>query len=495
MQKTIRFGVEVEDVTGTVENTNNIYSQAHQDLFALGLNDYKLNGTYVDIGCSMPRDCNNTYLLEKFNWKGINIDIRAFEKMWEEHRSNKFLACDATKLNYKKLFKETFASNIIDFLSFDVDSASNAVLPLIPFDEYTFSVITIEHDLNTGITEYKSLQHQILSKYNYICIAEDVCVFEKHVKAVFEDWWVSPEMFEKIKTLIATKNLDYTYSDEILNKIGLFLNREWIIQNKEILYKTKNIISGNNFKALASEYIDESKPQITLLRRPRVIFLYTDWLKIFAEKVLPQIDYSFNLITHNADHGITEKYLNILNNSNLCKWYGMNCYIKHDKLQPIPIGIANEKWAHGDKNALLEIINTPIKKTKLVYSNFNVTTNPYMRENILNVLKTKAFIDIDTEIHQYKDYLAKLKSYKYVISPPGSGVDCHRIWEAIYLNVIPIVEKHAALDYFIDLPILFVDSFNEITEKLLETKYNSLIKHSKEKASFNHYISLISNNN
>ena len=194
----------------------------------------------------------------------------------------------------------------------------------------------------------------------------------------------------------------------------------------------EDIISGNSFKALASEYIDESKPFLNLANKPKIIFLYTDWLKIFAEKVLPQIDYLFILITHNSDLWITEEYLNILNNNKLIKWYAMNCHIKHDKLQPIPIGIANEKWPHGDKNALLDVINMPIKKTKLVYSNFNISTNPLKRQNIFNILKTKAFIDIDTEIHQYKDYLTKLKAYKYVVSPPGNSIDCHRIWEEIY---------------------------------------------------------------
>jgi hypothetical protein len=491
MKTTTRFGIEVEDVTDTKENINNIYSQAHQDLFALGLNNYKLNGTYVDIGCSMPRDCNNTYLLEKFDWKGINIDIRAFEKMWEEHRTNKFLACDATKLNYKELFDKTFNSNIIDFLSFDIDSASNIVLPLLPFEDYTFSTIAIEHDLYTGNNEFKQLQHEILNKYGYICIAENVCVFEKHCHAMFEDWWVSPEMFENIKVVIGDKNLNNTYSDEILNKLGLFLNRDWIVQNKESLSVTKNIISGNIFKSLASEYIDESKPQLNLLRKPKYIFLYTDYLNIFKTKVLPQINYSFNLITHNADKPITEEYLDVLNDSKIIKWYGMNCNIKHDKLQPIPIGIANEKWPHGNKKTLLSVANTSIEKTKLVYSNFNISTNTSKRSDVFNIIKEKAFIDIDTETHSYQEYLIKLKSYKYTISPPGNSVDCHRIWESVYLGVIPIVEKHIALETWYDLPILFVNSFNELNEQMLNEQYETIITKSKEKAYTEFYTKLM----
>jgi hypothetical protein len=37
-----------------------------------------------------------------------------------------------------------------------------------------------------------------------------------------------------------------------------------------------------------------------------------------------------------------------------------------------------------------------------------------------------------------------------------------------------------------------VKSFEEITEELLDTKYDTLIKNSSEKATLNHYTNLIS---
>ena len=33
------------------------------------------NGIYIDIGCNHPIKYNNTYLLYKRGWKGINIDL------------------------------------------------------------------------------------------------------------------------------------------------------------------------------------------------------------------------------------------------------------------------------------------------------------------------------------------------------------------------------------------------------------------------------------
>ena len=78
-----------------------------------------------------------------------------------------------------------------------------------------------------------------------------------------------------------------------------------------------------------------------------------------------------------------------------------------------------------------------------------------------------------------------------MISPPGNSVDCHRIWESIYLGVIPIVEKHLCHDYWNDLPILFVNSFNDINEKILNENYETLISKSNEKAQMLHYKEMI----
>lgn len=249
----------------------------------------------------------------------------------------------------------------------------------------------------------------------------------------------------------------------------------------------QNIITGNAFKSVADDFLDEEKPYIDISKKPKIIFLKTDWIEVFKQKVLPHIDYNFKLITHNADRPAPSGNIDLLEDPRLVKWYGMNCQIKHPKLQPIPIGIANEKWPHGDKDILLEAINTNIPKTSLCYSNFDLTTNHIRRPEIFQNIQTKNFIDIDIKKYAYKDYLTKLKDYKYTISPPGNSIDCHRVWEAIYLDVIPIIEKHLAMEYFYDLPILLVDSFKTLTKELLEEKYITIKQKNKRKCIFNYY--------
>jgi hypothetical protein len=60
------------------------------------------------------------------------------------------------------------------------------------------------------------------------------------------------------------------------------------------------------------------------------------------------------------------------------------------------------------------------------------------------------------------------KSY-YTLSPRGAGEDCHRFYEAIYLDSIPIVKRtNTPFDKLYNIfPCLIVDDWCDITEELL----------------------------
>lgn len=253
----------------------------------------------------------------------------------------------------------------------------------------------------------------------------------------------------------------------------------------------EDIITGNAFKNICDDFLDEEKKFIDITKKPKLIFLKTDWIEIFKLKVLPHIDYQFKLVTHNADRPAISGNLDLLEDSRLIMWYGMNIDTIHPKLQPIPIGIANEKWPHGDKNILLKIINENNKKENLVYCNFDITTNYNKRNNTMIACKQHTYIDFEYSKLSFENYTRKLSTYKYVISPPGNSVDCHRIWESIYLGVIPIIEEHLAMRYYYDLPIMFVKSFNDISVDLLQKEYNLLKTRSINKSYMNFYKKLI----
>jgi hypothetical protein len=253
-----------------------------------------------------------------------------------------------------------------------------------------------------------------------------------------------------------------------------------------------NIITSDKFIDISHNIISRQKTFINHSPKKNIFFVKTDFLDFFVWNILPQISYPFYIITHESDHEVPGKYERLLEHPLLVKWFGMNVQILHEKLQPIPIGLACSLWPHGDIKTLLKVIKQKNAKENLIYCNYKTETNITEREKALQCLQNKSFITFDFNHHTFEEYLIILSKYKYVVSPPGNSIDCHRIWESIYLDTVPICLKSVAMVYFRDCPILFINDWNDITEQLLNEKYSSLVSRNKEKSDFIFYKKLLS---
>ena len=60
--------------------------------------------------------------------------------------------------------------------------------------------------------------------------------------------------------------------------------------------------------------------------------------------------------------------------------------------------------------------------------------------------------------------------HRFVLSPAGHGLDCHRTWEALCLGCIPIVRTSPLDVLWEGLPVWVVNSWSEVTEKTMERK-------------------------
>ena len=162
------------------------YSMEGEDLI---IKDYLKNinnGFYVDAGCYHPLHLNNTYLLYKKNWSGINIDISQFSiDLFNFLRPNDLNIYSAvsnsdrdvtiyfqkkiSQLNtiYKEISKERMQGKIqeksiksqklntilnnskfinrkIDFLNIDLEGADYEALQSLDFNIYRPKVICVE---------------------------------------------------------------------------------------------------------------------------------------------------------------------------------------------------------------------------------------------------------------------------------------------------------------------------------------------------------------
>ena len=73
-------------------------------------------------------------------------------------------------------------------------------------------------------------------------------------------------------------------------------------------------------------------------------------------------------------------------------------------------------------------------------------------------------------------YFHTLPTYKFVVSPEGNGIDCHRHYEALMAGCIPIVEHNDKIKAkYEGCPILYTTDYTEITPEYLEQKYAEMI--------------------
>jgi hypothetical protein len=199
------------------ENIHHNYSQAYQDMFVLSMLNGKRNGTFVEIGTFHPTEISNTYLLEKqYGWNGISIDINDIVD-YNNVRTSKLIIEDALKIDYSKLFKEHNLPNHIDYLQLDIEPPNNTLecLKRIPFDEYTFSVITFETDSYYSGNTISDISRKILDDNGYELIVADVCNHD--IIYPFEDWYVNPKFVDpKLIKLFKSDTTDKLTAEQII---------------------------------------------------------------------------------------------------------------------------------------------------------------------------------------------------------------------------------------------------------------------------------------
>ncbi len=174
--------------------TKKSYSISNVDLIIDRMFSKINNGSFIDLGCNHPIKFNNTYLLYKRGWRGINIDldkrsIEEFDQIRNEDYnvqslisstkgkekeiyfyhtrsaintvSDKLVKYRKTDMDKIQIIKQNTDTleNIIDkspykdkkinLLSIDIENHEYEALKNFNFDKYPFEVIVIEiHNLN-----------------------------------------------------------------------------------------------------------------------------------------------------------------------------------------------------------------------------------------------------------------------------------------------------------------------------------------------------------
>lgn len=204
---------------------SNSTSQLGQDWMVLGFLGGLKSGFFVEFGATDGITLSNTHLLEKdFQWTGILAEPA---RVWHEslggnrtcqvdhravwRRSNErleFKEVDVAELSSLSSFSEIDAHaqsrqggklyevetvslrdllisggapKIVDFLSIDTEGSEYAILSSFDFSEYTFRVISVEHNGTSARQEI----FKLLKSHGYTRILNSA--------SRWDDWYVMPE--------------------------------------------------------------------------------------------------------------------------------------------------------------------------------------------------------------------------------------------------------------------------------------------------------------
>ena len=241
---------------------------------------------------------------------------------------------------------------------------------------------------------------------------------------------------------------------------------------------------------------------------------YTHIITHFFSNIINKFNNKIILITLETDaFDMRQEYLE---HPLLSHWFTWNKQFDHPKFTCIPIGLNQDR--HLD--SLKKFLTCPRKtRNKFFAVNLSVSTN-VNRVGLVELAKTKWYTfctHIDNipflQTYYQRSYTDKqlridvtnpqcytiLSEYKFILSPPGAGLDCHRTWEALYSGTIPIIISSSINEIFKDLPVVIVSSWDIITKDFLETKYKEVLyklvnnEYNFEKLYFDYWKDLINN--
>ena len=248
-------------------------------------------------------------------------------------------------------------------------------------------------------------------------------------------------------------------------------------------YKSCGVSRGNN------NGFDISK-----LKDGDIIFVKSDYIfnGMFQANYLNSIKTKFILISgvssYSVDEGV-QTYKNILNNENLIKWFCTNPPIeKHEKLEWLPIGFEEKEREGGNQELLKSFYKNEYiwedKKDK-IYIPYHGPSHQ-SRKNNIEIISNLINVEVEKNKLDFTSYLKKMSEYKFVLSLRGSGWDCHRHYEALLVNSVPIIDGGPIINALIEnnLPAINTSDIKNIS-------YNNLYKFEKEKLLTSYYTDKI----
>jgi len=278
---------------------------------------------------------------------------------------------------------------------------------------------------------------------------------------------------ELIEGVALSKKCDYSFGDQSgqwsnvpdsFMKNVSFLNTDFASKVFEIKktrdYMTVFIDNLRLYNRPIESIKEEDKSYVDFLLSKGTL------LELLAE--YPQMKF---IVFTNLEDTPTDEHIFDKIPSNVLRISAVNAIVNGGKVIPAPYGIQRKLYDNDKRDDVLQrIMNVwPDHPENLLFVSYMQDSNPE-RNGIVDLFVDKDWAEVHTERKYYHEYLMSIGNSKFVVCPKGNAIDCHRNWEVVYMNRVPVIKRHPyheTLFKSIDYPVLFVDDYSEITEELL----------------------------
>jgi hypothetical protein len=232
---------------------------------------------------------------------------------------------------------------------------------------------------------------------------------------------------------------------------------------------TTKLISGRYFAEHCDWIVDPRYPDLknfNYIKAKSVdwVFINGDHLDMFCNSILDNKK-KFVIIIHNTDRafGLPElrKLLPLAHHI-----YAVNTSlypsIHHPKLTTIPLGFSDSTLD------FLKTFNPPNSDSQRdieIYMNFTLGSPGEHRYNVRLECKNQTqhipgVVQVSNRTTE--EYFSDLCRSKFVLCPEGSGIDSHRVYEAILCGATPVVLRNGLSPLYEKLPICIVNSWTDM---------------------------------
>jgi hypothetical protein len=219
------------------------------------------------------------------------------------------------------------------------------------------------------------------------------------------------------------------------------------------------MISGKSFSNRCKWVFDPRYPDKQMFSYARAtygdwVFVNGDYLQQFRGQIPLFSPKKFYVIVHNTDRSFGFLELHALLPISL-HIYAINTTVSHPALTTIPLGFVDRQLP------FLSMFRPPDCPRNIeIYANFTRTTNDAKRAECIAAFANDPRVTWRTDL-SVPEYYADLCRSKFVLCPEGTGIDTHRVYEAMFCGATPVVLRNSLANLYSHLPVCILDRWSD----------------------------------